>query len=514
MTGATDSSLLAYANDPVGFVVEVLGRSLWPKQAEVLKMIAGERQVVVRSGHGVGKTYLAGCASLWWVYTRTPSLLLTTAPAWRQVVEVLWRQIGSLHRKSAVELGGRMLTARLEVSPDQLGFGFSPQTPEAAAGLHEENLLMVFEEASGIRKVLYEALQGTMTSEHCHLLLIGNPTKPSGPFYDAFKKPGWVRNHISCADSPNVTVKTDGTTTDSRRPLPYPALVTSRWIEDRAAEWGRDSDAYRVRVLGEFPGGAADSLIRLEWVEAAEERRRILVPTLPEERMVRGAPPGSVGAPNAPTEPGGTLLAPLVYGLDVARYGDCETVLVKREGDWLTEARSWQHLDLMRTVGQVAAQLRGRATYPAPVTLVVDGVGVGGGVVDRLRELIRERDPALLGVRVVSFGGGETAFDAERYCRRRDEAFWQLRERYSKGELVHGAGLGMHALDRLREQLVTLSWGVNSRGQIEVSSKEKLRAGGTESPDWADAVSMAFALVYRAAPRPAVAGVVRPIRRL
>src|SRR3954452_9823214 len=253
-----DPKLLAYRASPLAFIEERLRVNLWERQEAVIRTAWATKQTAVKSGHGVGKTHTAACAALTFLYTHTPSLVLTTAPSARQVEQLLWGEIRSLVLKSyqtANPLPGRLLMTRLEASRDQRAIGFSAREPERAAGFHCENTLVIVDEASGVARALFETLQGVLTSANCHLLLIGNPTIPAGAFFDAFSSTEWSPLTVSCLDSPNVAAARAGL------PLPYPGLVTLDWCAEREREWGADSDPYRIRVLGQFPKQSPDSLV-------------------------------------------------------------------------------------------------------------------------------------------------------------------------------------------------------------------------------------------------------------
>jgi phage terminase large subunit len=195
--------LASYQQDPVRFVREVLESELWSRQVEILEAIRDHPQVTVRSGHGVGKTFVAACAALWWLYSFRPSLVLTTAPTARQVESLLWGEIRRLKGRARRPLPGRCLTTRLVVSEDQEGLGLSTNEPERFAGWHREHLLAIVDEASGVDEAIYETLMGVLTGRHNHLLLIGNPTQPTGTFYVSHRREGWRKIKVSALDTPN-----------------------------------------------------------------------------------------------------------------------------------------------------------------------------------------------------------------------------------------------------------------------------------------------------------------------
>lgn len=431
-----------YPTDPNEFCRLVLGVTLWEAQRRVLADLSSHPQVAVRSAHGVGKSFLAACAALWWCYSFRPSLVLTTAPSRRQVESILWPELARLWQRATVRLPGRLLRTRLDAGADQIAFGFTAREPEKAAGLHAENLLVIVDEASGVDDRLFEVLAGARTSAHCALLLIGNPTRPSGQFYEAFRSEEWRTTSISAYDTPNFG--SDGVT--------HPWLVTPDWAEARKREWGADSDPFRVRVLGEFPRQSADSLIPLAWVEAAENHTE----TLPALECH--------------------------LGLDVARYGDCETVLVERRGDEVTAIAAWTGVDLMGTVGRVVERCRRKDV----ASVTVDTVGVGGGVYDRLDEMKREGCHDLSTTELYGFESGGRSAHPD-FESRRDQSYWELRARFEEGRLSLSG-----SFPRLTGQLTGLRYGYTSRGKLKVESKDDLRRRGRVSPDWADALMLAF----------------------
>src|SRR5947199_4950542 len=174
-----------YQTDPVAFAAIELGLRPWRRQREILQAVAANRRVAVRSCHNSGKTLAVAALAHWFTRCFEPALVLTTAPTDRQMREVLWHEIANLQRKS--RLGGRLTETSLEVSDTQRAFGFSTNTPERFQGWHEQNLLVVVDEASGVPEAIYEAIEGCLTGPNARLVLIGNPNSPQGTFYEAFR---------------------------------------------------------------------------------------------------------------------------------------------------------------------------------------------------------------------------------------------------------------------------------------------------------------------------------------
>lgn len=417
-----------YQSDPVLFARQVLSFEPWERQADILRALAAHRRVTVRSCHNSGKTACAAVATQWFVRCFSPALVLTTAPTARQVEKQLWGEIGSLQRRA--NLPGRLQTAALEVTPEQRALGLTTNTPERFQGWHAANILVIVDEASGVDETIYEAIEGCLTTANAKLLLIGNPNNPSGTFYESFRSPLYEKFRIEASDVPEH-------------------ILPSGWREERRIEWGEESPAYQVRVLGEFPEQSEDSLISLKWAEAAQERE------LPAE-------------------------GDCIIGVDVARYGDDESGYYVRKGMAVVEGAQWRGQDTMRSAGRTAEAAR----RWRPQRIQVDEIGVGAGVVDRLREE---------GLPVTGINVGEKARDSERFFDRRTEIFWGLRERFRDGDISIPKEDSI-----LLDQLTQLRFGYTPRGQLRLESKDEMRkrrpsSSKWTSPDRADALALAFA---------------------
>lgn len=250
-----ERDLSPYRTDPVAFCVDILKVRLWERQSEIAQSVGSERRTTVRSCHGSGKTYVAACLTHWWAHCFSPSLVITTAPTDRQVREVLWHEIHA--RALGAGLPGTLNQTSLSISPKQRAHGFTTAQPERFQGHHEENILVIVDEASGVDERIYEAIEGILTGPNARLLLIGNPNSPIGTFFESFRSPLYHPFRIQASDVPEW-------------------LLPASWAAERLAEWGEQSPMYQVRCLGNFPPQSPDSLISLTWVEAAQQRGRSL----------------------------------------------------------------------------------------------------------------------------------------------------------------------------------------------------------------------------------------------
>ena len=437
---------------PALFAKDVLDVRLWWKQQEVLEALAVNRRVAVKSGNGLGKGFCASVAVLWFLHSHDPAIVLSTAPTFRQVRHVLWRQIRRLYRPAADALGGKMLDTRWELADDRYAMGLSAESADQFQGFHSDNMLIVVDEAEGVSDEIYEGIEAVMTSSEPRLLLIGNPTTVSGAFRRAFyeERKLYYPITISALDSPNVDVGKD------ENQKPWPGLTTAQWVDERKETWGKDNPIYRARVLGEFPDQGEDTLFNLTQIEQATQR------VLPESTGA-GLIEGSSNRANAE----------VVLAVDVARFGSDRSVILRRRGNRVEEIRTFQKLDTMALTGWVIAAIK----EFSPSRVVIDEIGVGAGVVDRLKE---EGHP-VRGVNVA-----RRARDDNTFANLRGEGFWRLRDLFATG------GISIPTDNQLIGELAALRYSYDSRGRILMEGKEAMRRRNLPSPDKADALMLAF----------------------
>ena len=426
---------------PVRFAKRHLGVEPWKKQREILSAIAKHNRVAVRSCNGSGKTFTAALAAIWWLMSFDEAIVITTAPTERQVKNLLWREIRSLHLKNRELIGGKITSTRLELSSNRYAFGFSTNTTERFQGFHNQNLLVIVDEASGVKEPIFDAIRSCLTTENAKLLMIGNPQNLSGTFYNAFHKnrTQWETIHISAFDTPAFTREIHADTP------PPPGILTREWVDEIESFAGEENSRYQIHVLGEFPSQADDTLIPLKWIEKAANKQL------------------------APSDEHETIM-----GLDVARFGDSKTIAIVRRGPQVIELREFPSAELMETTGR-AQELANRHNVK---TIFVDQVGIGAGVADRLKEL---KTASVVGV-----NAGLKASDTERFANLRAEMFHGIRQRFVDRDIA------IPNDPELISQLASLTYTFTSRGQLKMQSKEQIRNSGLPSPDKADALTLAF----------------------
>src|ERR1035441_7543423 len=158
-----------YQNDPAKFCRQELSFAPGGKQREILEAVRDHPRVTVRSCHGVGKTAVAARAVLWFLATHENSRVITTAPTWSQVEQLLWREIRSAVATAHANGTGKMFppsqVAKLELSNRWFALGLSTNEPERFQGHHSNHLLLVVDEASGVDERIFQAAEGFLTAE-------------------------------------------------------------------------------------------------------------------------------------------------------------------------------------------------------------------------------------------------------------------------------------------------------------------------------------------------------------
>ena len=458
---AAAATLARIRADPVWFCREILGFHPWSKQQAILESVRDNDATAVRSSHGVGKTATAAEVVLWFLAAYGPEcIVVTTAPTWRQVKDLLWREIHKAYDRSKF-FQGALTETRLNFAPDWYAVGLSTNQPENFQGYHSPHLLFVVDEASGVKQSIFEAAEGFLTAAGARTLLIGNPTQIGGEFYNAFHTARSLYHtiHISAFDTPAFTG--EEVPDHVARVLP-----TREWVErmkikyrvpDEHERGGSDvrlNPVYEVRVLGQFPSQGERAVVPMYQVENAQAR--------------------SVDI----TDPENTW--PCVISCDVARFGDDETVIAVRQGNHVRLHEVINGQDTVETAGMLLRVARDHVhpLYGKPV-IVVDDSGVGGGVTDQLR--------AAAEFRVIPYNAaGEAATKGiGGYPNARSETWFEFAE-------DHLPDLDLDEDEDLLADLCAPEYEMNAKGERVVEPKAETKKRLGRSPDRADAVLMLF----------------------
>ncbi|MGW6416286.1 hypothetical protein [Streptomyces sp. NPDC055055] len=451
------------------------GDGITAYQGDIMSALARHRRVAARGPHGLGKTGMASMVVLWFATTRDAAgvdwKVLTTASAWRHLSVYLWPEIHKWARRIRWDVLGRppfndlseLLTQNLKLEHGAAS-PVASNKAELIEGAHADSLLYLIDEAKIVPDATWDAIEGAFSGgrmdgfPEAFALAISTPGPTTGRFYDIHRRaPGledWFTRHVTLEEAIAA------------------GRISEDWARQRARQWGEDSALYANRVLGEFRAADEDSVIPLAWVEAAVERWQAW--------DAAGRPP---------------VEGRRILGVDVARSGGDSTVFARRIGLLIAELVPYDRQDTMQTTARVQAAITGQGEgqedgeeeAAAGMVPVVDSIGVGGGVVDRLREL---------GVPVLAYTGAAKTKQRTRdgefgFTNVRSAAYWRMRELLDP---AFGAELALPPDDLLLSDLTTPTWDVTTGvpPKIKVEPKEDVVARLGRSPDRGDTVVMAM----------------------
>jgi phage terminase large subunit len=470
-----DGDALLFATHVMGFLMPGdenpnKAPQLEPWQVKALKLFSKMFQkrfdkpgrISIKSGHGVGKTCFLSIILLFTMIAGGDDVKIpVVANSLDQLRDGLWPEINKWINKLPEPLRPQIAwhaeKITLRANPEGV-FAVrrtaSKHRPEALQGIHADTVLAIFEEASGIPEETIEAGAGSLSTPGAMAVAVGNPTRRVGFFYRTHADPQlravWQRLTVSSEDVPRARGH----------------------IDDIIRLYGKDSNKYRVRVLGEFPTKDDDVVIPLEWAESAKGRKVKAAHVFP------------------------------VWGVDVARFGDDRSVLAKRQGNTLLQApKIWRNLDGHQIASRIVAEYRGTEVVMRPRAICVDVIGVGYSVYDALAHNpeLNADDVEVIGVNV-----SESASADDQHHRLRDELWWQGRLWFQGKDCSivteYATGPELEIIDQLIGELTVPTYDFSISGKTVVMSKQDMKEEIGWSPDLADGFLVTFAApVY---PRP------------
>jgi hypothetical protein len=474
-----------YRSDPVSFAHDILGIDLWSRQVEIAESVVAHDQVAVRGAQKVGKSNTAAVLALWWYCCHEDARVMLSATTEMQVNRVLYRELRRLIKhagrcvpcRAAYEsaLAGGMAHHELQsrhacpcphsqVIDGTLGataesgltsglrqvVGIVARNQESVAGISGANQLWICDEASGMTAEFLAAATGNLAGGG-KIVLISNPTRVTGYFFDAFHRSAdaWHRIHVSAMDSPNVVADR----------IVVPGLASRGWLDLKKKEHGETSAYYRVRVLGDFPVGESGLIFPLSTISVAEMRWHDMDAESTTGRLWVGIDPAGAGGD-----------------------GD-ESVFCVRRGKRVIELLPFRGLTddghLENLLGILAKHARKRDPVPA---VIIDAEGkIGAGLAGRLAGHLREKkDFTLVRVRA----SDKALRNPQVYYRVRDELVANL-------ESAFADGLAIPEDSKLTAELHMYSWEQRHDGRYTVSpDKDRVRKELQRSPDRLDALAL------------------------
>jgi len=439
-----------YEKDIVFFAREVLRFDPDGWQKETLVDISRHNRVSVKSGQGVGKTSVEAVALLWFLTCFRFARVIATAPTRQQLHDVLWSEVSKWQAGSPL-LGDILTWTKTYIymkGHEKRWFAVARTAtkPENMQGFHEDNMMFIVDEASGVADPIMEAILGTLSGGNNKLLMCGNPTKTSGTFYESHTADrALYRCHtVSSLDSPRTNKEN---------------------IQTLIRKYGADSNFARVRIFGDFPVAEDDVYIPLPLAEHSVQ----------------------LGRDYAVSEP-----VTLVHiGCDVARFGGDQTVIgykVNEQAKFYSKTHGQDTMKTADKIVELGETLRAKHKWTGKIPVKIDDGGVGGGVVDRLKQLKRGNPERLAWLEVfpVTFGtriNNKYYHDSTSYMTGVVKKLLTAFDDAGAGKPVE---LVLPDDDNLIAQLTTRKYRLTDASKIQVESKEAMKKRGLPSPDEAD----------------------------
>ncbi len=439
-----------WREDPVAFSREVLGIELWSAQVEILEAIRDNRNTTVRSGHKCGKSTALAVAALWFYCSFPRARVVMTAVKASQIDEVIWKEVRRLHRGAKIPVGGTLYdlarSGLRDPIDDRQIWGITARDGEGLAGISGPNVLVLTDEASGIPDRFFEVLGSSLagsggTARKCY---ISNPTRTTGEFYRSHTTNSHLFKclHVKSTDTPNA-----------RGTGMIPGLAGQEWIAEKLTEYGEESPAFKVRVLGEFVHDRDGKIISLDLIAAAEAAW--------DEASEEGV---------------------LQFGIDPAGDGVIgdETAIAIRRGNKIKTVLAWRGLSedaiIAHTIALLAEHRRPRDARPR-VAIDCEG-GIGTRVLEKLRANSQDFD--LVPVRSGKKLWGSPEFDKVR------DGLWGFAQKW----MLAGGAIPTDV--KLAQELNAPSFEADAAQRYVATDKKTLRKELGRSPDRADAVCLAI----------------------
>jgi phage terminase large subunit len=487
-----------WLNDPLLFCEEAVGITLRAWQKEAFDAFLRTGRLAIRSGHGVGKTTFLCLAQLWFILTRPDAKVVLTSPTLMQMTAAAQTELFKWYLKmpdflqNIIELRASSFTVNHPGGSSIVFIRASNENkPESFQGFHSAHVLIVIDEASGVGDVILESAMGSLTSHGAKLLLCGNPTRKTGFFHRAFHQAAhsYTKMKIGSMEIEN------------------PSQEFRQSIIDN---FGLESDAYRIRVLGEFPAHSGENFINeAQCSRAFADDERLLTDS--EKEMVNRVSDlnleetGFIGVdegydpldddPRAvekrraeceekAREDGRNVENPdhypVIWGIDVARFGNDQTAIAKRRGPVLLEVKYFPQCDLVMLSDLIYKEYENTPLYERPQSICIDVIGLGVGLADML-------DRTDLPIEYVNVAERPVR-KASLFSRRRDE-LWGMMQNW----LYYRAyKLPDHPV--LKQELFSMRYMIEDDRHFRMEQKQQLKSRLGRSPDLADSLALTFAV--------------------
>lgn len=452
-----------YKDDIVGYAENVLGVQLWAKQKEICEALIQHKRVIVESANAIGKSFIVAVIATWFHETHIPGTAVLTAPTERQITDTTFKEIRKMYRGPGLAKKAN----RIERTPNHKVLGYTAVDDTAFQGIHDENLLIVFEECIGIEGIFWNAARGVLAGGNSYWLAVCNPTDISSHAYTERESGEWHVIQISAFDHPNVEAGLKG------EPEPIPGAITLQQLRDNIRSWCDEIPAQdKTDADFEFEGKT--------WRPGPIAEARLLgrYPTLDGYTVFTQRDFELASAKQEPTDAGQDQVE---IGCDVARYGDDNTTIHVKRGNQSVFHESYNGRSTQYTatrLKELANQYAGDHAKKIPIR--VDSAGIGGGLCDQKG-----------GFNFVEVNAATVANDSESYPNKRSELLFTLAGKMRSGE-CNISFLHKRQQDELRRQALGITYKLDTKGKRVAEPKDKIKQRIGRSPDDLDAIALAY----------------------
>lgn len=440
---------------------------IWPKQQEIIDSVYKYKNTIVVSANGIGKTFIGSVLVPPLLCSNEDTIILTTAPTWKQVEKLLWGEIKARFRNSKRVLTNAAINnTEIKISEKWYAIGLSTNEEENFQGFHAKKIIVIIDEASGVDRMIWKAISGIVNSDNAKLLAIGNPNSKDSRFYEVTQMKNYHVITIPATEHPNYIAGEkiyqkyrdawDDFDEDKKLELMQPANLIEgalSWLGVKSIEddYGIDSQVYQVRVMAQFPNEDDDTLIPYSAVI-----RHIVTDDdkIPLDQLVNGA-------------------------CDISRSGNAETVMTLRKGYYVLPQEIWKKKDGEETANMIEFHAK---EYPQYNCIMIDADGVGGPVYDNCS--VRKN------MRVSDFHGGLPSSDPSKWLNKRSELLWKLRMKFIDKDRL---SILIPNDPILIAQITTIKFHLNAKGVICAETKDDMLKRGVKSPDRLDSLMMSEA---------------------
>ncbi len=438
------SAWSSYYHDPIRYVREIMRvEKIYPHQADILEAIAQYDRVAVKAGNGMGKDAVTAWLIEWFLATRPNAQVPCVSATFRQIKNILWKEVAIWTGQSAARSGFELLDARLSMRRFEntwFAEGFSPDDEKKAEGYHAKQLLYIITEAKAVEPGIWNAVRKACTYEGNKIFAQSVPGPQTGDFYEFFttRRSSWKTFSFQAAKK----------VIENGREIYRPTcdLISQASIDEKLS-YGEEGPLFQAGALANFISQTEEFVIPLSWVEAAQMRE-------------------------VDAEGGGVLA-----GVDVGG-AQAETVIASRRGRNVLPLIAFREAHEGRRSGRIGAELRDMVA----TAIFVDHLGIGDSLTSRLEEL---------GLHATGINVGLPAHDPTRFADLASELWWTLRERLDPSRAAPWA---LSSDPKLTAQLVSRKYNYTPKGQIKIEpKKDYMKRTGAGSPDRADAVLLTLA---------------------